>query len=162
MEIKKQNIVSRSSTEAEYKSMASTCCEITWLFYLHEDFRIEHSKATLLHCDNNGTLHIAANPMFHEKTKLIEVDCHLIREKIQVGMIKTFHVSTNLQLANVFTKALGIPIFMDLISRLGLINIFSNSITYPKSLQDTKAISIAEAALVLKGAVKKRLRMQLN
>ena len=86
--------------------MASTCYEITWLFYLHEDFRIKHSKATLLHCDNNATLHIAANPMFHEKTKYIEVDCHLIREKIQVGMIKIFHVRTNLQLADVFTKAL--------------------------------------------------------
>ena len=52
-------------------------------------------------------------------------------------MIKTFHVRTNLQLADVFTKALGVRVFMDLVSRLGLINIFNTSITYPKSLQDT-------------------------
>ena len=73
-------------------------------------------------------------------------------------MIKTFHVRTNLQLANVFTKALGVLVFMDLISRLGLINIFSTSITYPKSLQDTELISIAEAALVLRGAIKKKIK----
>ena len=77
-------------------------------------------------------------------------------------MIKTFHVRTNLQLADVFTKALGVLVFMDLISRLGLINIFSTSITYPKSLQDTKVISTAEAALVLSGLLRRRLRVQLN
>ena len=77
---KKQNTVSRPSTKAEYKSMASTCSEITWFFYLLEDFRIEHSKAALLYCENNAALHIATNPVFHERTKHIEVDCHLIRE----------------------------------------------------------------------------------
>ena len=77
-------------------------------------------------------------------------------------MIKTFHVRTNLQLADVFTKALGVLVFMDLISRLGLINIFSTGITYPKSLQDTKVISTAKAALVLSGLLRRRLRVELN
>ena len=53
---KKQNVVSRSSAEAEYRSMASTCCEITWLFFLLEDFRIQHSKAAFLYCDNKAAL----------------------------------------------------------------------------------------------------------
>ena len=77
-------------------------------------------------------------------------------------MIKTFHVRTNLQLADVFTKALGVLVFMDLISRLGLINIFSTSITYPKSLKDTKVISTAKVALVLSGLLRRRLRVELN
>ena len=77
---KKQNIVSRPSTEDKYRSMASTYCEITWFFYLLEDFRIEHSKAALLYCENKAALHIATNPVFHERTKHIEIDCHLIRE----------------------------------------------------------------------------------
>ena len=63
-------------------------------------------------------------------------------------MIKNFHVRTNLQLADVFTKALGVRVFMDLISRLGLINILNTSITYTKLLQDTEVIFTAEAALV--------------
>ena len=136
--------------------MASTCCEITWLFYLLEDFKIEHSKAALLYCDNKATLHIAANPVFHERTKHIEVDCHLVKEKIKVGMIKTFHVRTHLQLVDVFTKALGAPVFLDLTNRLDLINIFSSNISYPQSWQDTEAISTTEAALVLRGAIKKK------
>ena len=73
-------------------------------------------------------------------------------------MMKTFHLRTHLQLADVFTKALGIPTFLDLISRLGLINIFSANITYPQSLQDTEAISTSEVALVLRGAVKKKTK----
>ena len=73
-------------------------------------------------------------------------------------MMKTFHLRTHLQLADVFTKALGIPTFLDLISRLGLINIFSANITYPQSLQDTEAISTSEVALVLRGAVKNKTK----
>ena len=157
---KKRSVVSRSSAEDEYRAMASTCCEITWLFYLLEDFRIQHTKATLMYCDNKAALHIATNPVFHERTKHIEVDCHLIREKIQVGMIKTYHVRTDLQLADILTKALGSPAFMNLVSRLGLINVFSSSIQYPKSFQDSATVPTSEIALVLRGAVKKRVEKQ--
>ena len=72
--------MSRPSSKAEYRSMALTCCEISWFFHLLEDFRIKHSKAALLYCENKVALHIATNPVFHERTKHIEVDCHLIRE----------------------------------------------------------------------------------
>lgn len=85
---KKQTTVSWASAKAEYWSMAATCCEITRLKYILQDLGIKHSHPANLYCENQASLHFASNLVFHEQTKHIEIDCHLIQEKVQEGMIK--------------------------------------------------------------------------
>jgi len=120
---KKQITVARSSAEAKYRSMAAATCELSWLRFLLRDLCVEHPQPTGLFCDNQATLHIAANPMYNEHTKVIKIDCHIIRERIQRGEIKTSYVRIGEQLADLFTKPLRAPIFYTHLSKLGIINI---------------------------------------
>lgn len=107
--------------------MASVTSEIVWLITLLGTFGHTHKGPASLYCDSKATLYIAANPMFHERTKHLEIDYHFIREKIQDGVIKTFHVPTRHELADLFTKPLHQKQFMYLLSKMNLINIHSSS-----------------------------------
>lgn len=116
---KKQSVVARSTAEAEYRSMAMTCCEITWLTTLLSDMGLPNLPPTILNCDNKAALSIAANPVLHERTKHIEVDCHYIRDKINDGSIITQFVPSHAQLADILTKSLPAKQHNKLLHKLG-------------------------------------------
>lgn len=117
---KKQNTVSCSSAEAKYRAMAYTLREIKWLKALLKTFGFDQSHLIPLPYDSQAALHIAANPVFHERTKHIDADCHHVRDAVQDGLIATFHISTKDQVADLFTKALPKPAFEKLMSKLGV------------------------------------------
>lgn len=123
---KRQKIVSLLFAEAEYRAIAGTC-EVTWLKFLLEDLQLPHSGALLLYCDNQAALHIAANLVFHERTRHIETDCHFIHDKIIDGTITTRHISSSQQLAHVFTKPLGKENFSVMIQKLKVLNLHSST-----------------------------------
>jgi hypothetical protein len=121
---KKQVTVSRSSSEAEYRALSTTTCELLWLLYLMKDLQVDCSKQPVIYCDSQSAMHIASNPVFHERTKHLEIDCHLVREKIQQGLLRLLPVATEDQVADCLTKALAAPKFNGFITKLGLKDIY--------------------------------------
>ncbi|CAL1356682.1 unnamed protein product [Linum trigynum] len=122
---KKQQVVARSSAEAEYRAMASTVSELLWLRWLLRDFGVTFLGPTPLFCDNQAALHIAANPVFHERTKNVEMDCYFVRERVQSGDIAPRKIATSEQPADLFTKGLSVDQFHHLFGKLGLLDIHS-------------------------------------
>ena len=86
--------MSRSSAEVEYISMVALTCELTWLRYLLQDLHVHHHDPAKLLCDNQVAIYIAKNPVYHECTKHVKLDYHIIHEQIQNGEIETVHVQT--------------------------------------------------------------------
>nr|CAN77210.1 hypothetical protein VITISV_000141 [Vitis vinifera] len=122
---KKQDVVARSSAKAEYRAMALATCELIWLRHLLQELRFGKDEQMKLICDNQAALHIASNPVFHERTKHIEVDCHFIREKIASGCVATSFVNSNDQLADIFTKSLRGPRIKYICNKFGAYDIYA-------------------------------------
>lgn len=108
---KKQSTVSRSSTEAEYRSLANTAAEVSWIRHLLCDLHIRIPSAPLLKCDNMSAIALASNPIFHSKIKHLDNDFHFVRERVQRNDLNLEYVSTKEQTADILTKGLPSPLF---------------------------------------------------
>lgn len=119
----KQRTVSRSSAEAEYRSMADANCDIKWLRELLQFFNASPTQPVPIYCDSQSALHLASNPVQHQRTKHIENDCHFIRDDVVAGLIKPLYISTKEQPADLLTKPLGRLQFETFLVKLGIRNL---------------------------------------
>ncbi|CAN6462662.1 unnamed protein product [Victoria cruziana] len=117
---KKQSKVSLSSTEAEYRAMATTTMELVWLKSLLKDMGVSSVNNVKLFCDNKSAIYIASNHTFHERTKHIEMDCHYVREEVLMKNLELAYVPSEFQLGDFFTKSLPSPRFHMLLGKLSV------------------------------------------
>jgi hypothetical protein len=124
---KKQNVVARSTAEAEFRSMAHGLCELLWLHILLSELRLCQSKPLMLYCDNKAAIDIANNPVQHDRTKHVEVDRHFIKEKLDRGVVCMPYVTSANQIADVLTKGLPDKLFSVFCNKMGLFDVFAPS-----------------------------------
>eukprot|EP00253_Pinus_taeda_P030303 PITA_30303 len=104
---RKQSVPADSTTEAEYVVATEATKEIVWLRKILEDLQVKQVQSTPLMIDNNSAINLAKNPKFHDRTKHINTKYHLIRHHVEAKTIHLRHCSTNEEIADIFTKALG-------------------------------------------------------
>ena len=119
---RKQATVSRSSTEDEYKAVANATAELIWIQFLLRELKIPQKQPPVLWCDNIGATYLSLNPVFHARTKHIEVDYHFVRERVAQKLLLIKFISSKDQLADIFTKPLPVPQFEGCRRNLNLVN----------------------------------------
>jgi len=117
---KKQTTISLSSVEAEYRSLRRLVAELSWLSRLLHELGLSNITPIPVKCDNMAAMYIAKNPVFHERTKHIEIDCHFVRHKLVEGLIQLSFVPTQNQLADLLTKPLTGLQHHSILSKLGV------------------------------------------
>nr|KAJ0208562.1 hypothetical protein LSAT_V11C500275050 [Lactuca sativa] len=139
--ITKQSTISRSSIESEYKALGSITCEIIWILKIMFELEIKNLTLVSIFYDNDTTIKLALNPVFHERTKYFETDFHFVREKISNGLLKMVKINPSDQNVDTLTKSLSIKQHNLLTTKIGLIDVFKKE-KYFKWGEGVKIINI--------------------
>ena len=124
---KKQSVVSKSSTEAEFRAMSKGIDEVMWIKHLLEELKISYIKPITIRCDNKSAISIAHDPVYHDRMKHVNIDRFYIQEHLEQGILKTEHVISEDQCADIFTKGLPVKTMKHLITKLGMQSIHSSA-----------------------------------
>ncbi|CAM8962810.1 unnamed protein product [Rhodiola kirilowii] len=119
---KKQNVVAKSSSEAEYRAIAFTATELIWIQQLLLELKASLTPPPIILCDNLSATYMSANPVFHNRSKHIKIDYYFVREQVASGSLVVRHVRALNQTADIFTKAVGNTRFLSLRSKLHVVS----------------------------------------
>lgn len=117
---KKQYVVALSTTEAEYIAAALCACQCVWLRRVLEKIGVEEKTSTEIMCDNSSTIQLSKNPVFHGKSKHIDVRFHFLRDLVNDGVIKLSYCNSQDQIADIMTKPIKLKQFEKLRGMLGV------------------------------------------
>eukprot|EP00253_Pinus_taeda_P027298 PITA_27298 len=118
---RKQKFVALSSAEAEYMVASTTSCEAIWLRKLLVNLLRRRMEATRIMCDNQSCIKLSENPVFHDRSKHIDIRCHFVRDRVQRGALWFRYTPTGEQVADILTKALGRTKFVHFREKMGMV-----------------------------------------
>lgn len=118
---KKHKTIAKSSTEVEYKALADVAANVTWIVSLLRELGMKSLPVPKLWCENSGATYMCANPIFHARTKHIEINYHFVWDKVATGELQVNFVTKD-QLVDIFTKPMPAPRFTFLCDKLQVIN----------------------------------------
>ncbi|XP_057452007.1 secreted RxLR effector protein 161-like [Lotus japonicus] len=117
---KKQAVVSLSTTEAEFISAALCACQCIWLRRILVTLGFSQSGCSTIYCDNSSAIKLSKNPVFHGRSKHIDVRYHFLRDLVRDGKIELIHCGTEEQVSDIMTKPLKVEAFVKFRKELGM------------------------------------------
>jgi hypothetical protein len=120
---RKQKFVALSTVETEYIATCEACTEAIWLRKLISDLFDQIPKSTIIHCDNQSYIRLSEHPVFHERSKHIEINYYFIRDKVQKGELKLEYIPTDEQTTDILTKPLSRIKFAYFREKIGIVEI---------------------------------------
>ncbi|GJX88305.1 putative ribonuclease H-like domain-containing protein, partial [Tanacetum coccineum] len=142
---KKQTIMATFTTEAEYVDVANCCGQVLWIQNQMLDYGFNFLNPKI-YIDNESTICIVKNLVFHSKTKHIEIRHHFIRDAYEKKLIKVLKIHTNDNVADLLTKAFDVSSGLPYM-KLDLLLSHFNDVSYIKAKVAGKTVSISEASI---------------